>query len=192
MTALTPPRHPVVDSALTVAKRWCAGRVIDDRPALAHAVRVAVAIGAHQPRVKPQIIAAALLHDGPEFAPPNLDLNHFLTYHYGGEVTRLIRGMQAEHEALDAETPFVPDRTDTDFLLLSTADKLVALTSLMRRARLSGDVTGFFAIRQPLLRLLDHFRACQRSAIGVAPASLTRALGQILNELDAATASNRR
>lgn len=192
MTILTPPRHALVDSALLLARRWCFGRVIDDRPALAHAARVAVTIDAHQPIAAPQIIAAALLHDAPEFAPPQLDLDRFLSAEYGAEARRLVRGMQVEHDALDREEPIVADPADVNLTLLSTADKVVALTSLLRRAHLSGDTTGFFAARTPLLNLLTHFRKCRAAAIGAVPASMTADLGKILDALDAATAVARR
>jgi hypothetical protein len=188
MTILGPPRHPLIDNALSDAQRLCAGRIIDDRPALTHAARVAVMIGNHHPLAPPEVIAAALLHDAPEFAPPDVDLDQFLTARYGAEVTRLVRGMQAEHDALDRETPYIPDSGDELLVLLSTSDKAVALTSLLRRARLSGDVTEFFAGRRPLLSLLDHFRACQLAAAGVVPGSLTVTLGSILDDLDISTA----
>lgn len=192
MTVLTPPRHALVDSALLVARRWCFGRVIDDRPALTHAVRVADTIGAHRPLVEPQIIAAALLHDAPEFAPPELDLDRFLATVYGAEVRRLIRGMQVEHDALDRDEPIVPDPGDVNLILLSAADKVVALTSLLCRAHLCGDTTGFFAVRMPLSNLLTHFRRCQAAAMGAVPASMTADLGNILDALDVATAVARR
>jgi hypothetical protein len=192
MTVLTPPRHALVDSALHVARRWCLGRVIDDRPALAHAVRVAVTIGAHRPAAEPRIIAAALLHDAPEFAPPELDLDGYLTAEYGAEVRRLIRGMEIEHDALDRDEPVVPDSADVNLILLSTADKVVALTSLLRRARLSGDSSGFFATRRPLLNLLTHFRRCHSAATGAVPVTMTADFGKILDALDSATAVTRR
>ncbi|MFC7273803.1 hypothetical protein ACFQS1_07425 [Paractinoplanes rhizophilus] len=181
-----------MDSALLVARRWCSGQIIDDRPALAHAVRVAVTIGVHQPIAAPQIIAAALLHDAPEFAPPDLDLDRFLSTEYGPEVRRLIRGMQFEHDALDRDEPTIPDPDDVNLILLSTADKVVALTSLLRRAHLSGDTAAFFTTRTPLLNLLTHFSKCRRAAIGAVPASMTADLGKVLDALGTATAVARR
>ena len=187
MTILAPPRHPLVEHSLTTAQQWCSGRVIDDRPALAHAARVAVTIGQHQPAPVPEIIAAALLHDAPEFAPSELDLGRFLTETYGNEVHRLIRGMQTEHDALDRERPILPDATDAPLVLLSTADKIVALTSLLRRAHLSGNVTSFFAARRPLLDLLDHFHACKRATVGAVPDSMSTAFAAILESMNNAT-----
>ncbi len=72
-------------------------------------------------------------------------------------------------------------------LLASTADKIVALSSLMHRARLSGDVTAFFTARAPLVRLLPHFRAYQQAAALHVPPTMTVALGAALDRLDQAT-----
>jgi hypothetical protein len=191
MTVLTAPRHRLVDDALAVARQWCRGRVIDDRPALAHAARVAVTIGNHQPTARPQVIAAALLHDAPEFAPAALDLDDFLITAYGNTVRRLIRAMQIEHEALDAGRPVIPDSSDTELLLLSVADKIVALTSLHLRACRHGDIAGFFAVRGPLLDLLGHFQACSHTARGAVPASMYTAFAAALRRLDDATATAR-
>lgn len=68
------PRPAVIDRALRDARAWCAGHTIDDRPALVHAIRVAVTIGDHVPAPPHEVIAAALLHDAPDLAPPALDV----------------------------------------------------------------------------------------------------------------------
>jgi hypothetical protein len=99
--------------------------------------------------------------------------------------------MQGEHDALDREQPIMLDASDASLLLLSAADKVVALTSLMRRARLSGNVTDFFTRRRPLLDLLNHFRACQQAAAGAVPEGLRIALGDALDTLDIATSGLR-
>ncbi|MDM4723275.1 HD domain-containing protein [Micromonospora sp. WMMA1363] len=189
MTIFAPPRAPVVEDALAVAKQWCAGRTIDDRPALTHAARVAVTVGEHQPDVDADVVAAALLHDAPEFAPATLDLDGFLDDRFGAEVRRLIRGMQSEHDAIDRQEPVIPDPADGHLMLLSTADKVVALRSLLRRAGLSGDVTAFFARRRPLLDLLAFFRTFQRTSVDAVPASLSAALDTVLVDLAEATAA---
>lgn len=185
MTVLAPPRAPIVEDALAVAKKWCAGHTIDDRPAR---VAVAVAVGEHQPDVDLAVVAAALLHDAPEVAPVSLELDRFLTDRFSAEVRRLIRGMQFEHDTMDREEPLIPDLADSHLMLLSTADKVVALRSLLRRADLSGDVTAFFA-RRPLLDLLAFFRTYQRTSIGAVPASLSLALDAVLADLAQATAA---
>jgi hypothetical protein len=70
MSPLTRPRPALVDSALDLARTWCAGHRVDDAPALGHAVKVVLALGRHVPDVPADVVAALLLHDAPEFAPP--------------------------------------------------------------------------------------------------------------------------
>jgi hypothetical protein len=190
MTVLTPPRHQMIDRAMADARAWCAGRIIDDRPALAHAVRVAVTLGRHVPDVVPELVAAALLHDSPEFAPAGIDLDAVLTARYGPEVTRVVRALEVEHAALDSpDPPITVD--DHPVLLISTADKIVALKSLLRRAALSGDVDAFFGARAGLLRLLPYFRRCHHAGAEHVPRTMTDQFGIVLSRLDQATAPAR-
>jgi hypothetical protein len=192
MTALSPPRHPLVVQALADAENWCSGQIIDDRPAFVHAVRVAATLARHLPDASPQLIAAVLLHDAPEFAPPGADLDKVLTAAYGAEVPRVIRALQAEHHALDEPDP--PIRTDDrPVLLASTADKIVALTSLLRRARVAdGGPDAFFAHRHALVRLLPHFHAFHEAGAGLVPASMSAELRDVLALIYRATAIARR
>jgi (p)ppGpp synthase/HD superfamily hydrolase len=185
VTVLRPPRHRLVEHSLAQARCWCAGQVIDDRPALVHAVRVAVTLGEHVPDPDPELIAAALLHDSPEFAPVEVDLDAVLGQHYGGEVVRIVRALQAEHHALDTNNP-ITIADDLPVLLASTSDKIVALASLTRRAEKSGDPVGFFAARPALLALLPRFQTFRDAGIGRVPASMTRQLGAVLDTLSAA------
>ncbi|RQW93609.1 HD domain-containing protein [Micromonospora inaquosa] len=188
MTVLSPPRAAIVDRALRDARRWCAGHSIDDRPALAHAVRVAVTIGEHVPNPAPDLIAAALLHDIPDFAPRTPDIYQVLATAYGPQVPRIIAALQAEHQALDMPDP--PIRVDDlPVLLASTADKIVALTSLLRRAHTSGDVPDFLRTRPALLTLLPHFRAFHQAAHPRLPASMSARLDTALALLERAATS---
>ncbi|WP_328415002.1 metal-dependent phosphohydrolase [Micromonospora sp. NBC_00389] len=187
MTVLSPPRPTTIDRALRDAQRWCAGHTIDDRPALAHAVRVAVTIGEHLPNPAPDLIAAALLHDVPDFAPATPDIYQVLAAAYGPQVPRIIAALQAEHDALDKPDP--PIRVDDlPVLLASTADKIVALTSLLQRAHASGNVTDFLRARPALLALLPHFRAFQQAAQRRVPAGMSARLDATLTLLERATA----
>jgi (p)ppGpp synthase/HD superfamily hydrolase len=188
VTVLTPPRHSLIEHALRDAQRWYAGWIIDDRPALAHAARVAVTLGKHVISPEPNVVAAALLHDAPEFAPRGLDLNAVLAQRYGAEMVRIVRALEAEHHALDKGKPIITV-DDQPVLLASTADKIVALTSLSRRAMLSGNSVQFFAARPALLGLLPHFWEFLNAGIGRVPPSMTTHLGRTLSML---TASARR
>jgi hypothetical protein len=186
MSVLTPPRHPLVDAALSQARTWCAGRVIDDAPALAHAVKVTTTLSRHVPDLDPVLAAAALLHDAPEFAPTGLDLDEDLTTRFGPTVTRVARALEAEHRALDEHDP-PPAGTDRDVLVVATADKIVALTSLLRRANASSDPDGFWTARQALLRLRGYFQDTHHHTAGRVPPSMSDHLGRVLKRLDRAT-----
>ncbi|MEU8011786.1 metal-dependent phosphohydrolase [Micromonospora parva] len=188
MTVLSPPRPAAIERALRDARTFCAGHTIDDRPALIHALRVAVTIGQHVPAPAQDVIVAALLHDAPEFAPTETDVYQTLTAAYGSEVARIITALQAEHRALDEPDP--PIRVDDQSVLLaSTADKIVALTSLLRRAQSTGKAPDFFD-RRPVLRgLLPYFRAFQRAAHPRLPASMSAHLDAALTPLERATAT---
>jgi hypothetical protein len=190
VTVLSPPRHPKVDAALAHACCWCAGRIVDERPALAHATVVAATVGSYLPDVSTDLVVVALLHDSPEFAPPDVDLDTTLTAHYGPEVTRLVRALEAEHAALDSGQPLLVD--DWSVLAVSTADKIVALSSLLRRARRSGDPDRFFGARQPLLDVIPHFAVCHQHARGRLPVAMTDRLGALVELLDTATAPIRK
>jgi hypothetical protein len=181
---LTPPHPPLIARALADARSWCAGQIIDDRPAFTHAVRVAVTLGDHVADPAPELIAAALLHDSPEFAPEGIDLDVVLEQHYGREVVRIVRALETEHHALDTNHPIIVI-DDLPVLLASTADKIVALTSLTRRALLSGDSTGFFAARPALIALLPHFHAFADVASWRVPASMAVRLRSALATLTA-------
>ncbi|MDZ5447069.1 metal-dependent phosphohydrolase [Micromonospora sp. 4G57] len=183
MTVLSHPRPRLVNQALRDAQRWCAGHTIDDQPALAHAVRVAVTIGEHIPAPAPDLIAAALLHDVPDFVPSHEELYRTLTEAYGPEVPRIIAALQAEHQALDQPNPPVVVG-DLAVVLASTADKIVALTSLLRRARASGHVTEFFSRRSRLVALLPYFREYSQAARAHTPVGMSAALDVVLNLLD--------
>ncbi|MGH3720831.1 MAG: HD domain-containing protein [Pseudonocardiaceae bacterium] len=186
LTVLSAPRHPLVEHALRQARQWCAGQVIDERPALAHAVRVALVLGRYVTDAAPELIAAALLHDAPEFAPSHVDLDLILGRRYGAEVARIVRAVEVAHHALESAAPIIAVE-DLPVLLVCTADKIVALESLLLRAGTSGDVEGFFAARPGLLRLLPHFRAFCAAALGRVPPGMSVRLDQVLQEMAEAT-----
>lgn len=179
-TTLRTPRHPLVENALSLARRWCAGHIIDARPALSHAVRVAATLEKHLPTVATALTAAALLHDAPEFAPPQVQLYRLLDAKFGPEVARIVRALHAEHHALDTGTP-ITAVDDRPVLLISTADKIVALESLAARADAHGDRVGFFATRPALRALLPHLHQFRDAGTGRVPASMTRHLGCVLD-----------
>src|SRR5690348_4959264 len=97
MAVLSVPRHPMVDDALALAQRWCAGHVIDGAPAFAHAVKVVRTLERHLPGPDPELVAAILLHDAPYFAPSDIDLDAELASRFGVVTARTVRALEAEH-----------------------------------------------------------------------------------------------
>lgn len=134
------PRHPTVDTALALARTWCVGHVIDDAPALGHAIRVALTLDRHVPDAHPELVAAVLLHDSPEFAPHSVNLDELLTARLGPAVSRVVRALEAEHIGLDTIPGGPPIPIGDPWVLhASAADKIVALTSMLRRAATASD-----------------------------------------------------
>jgi len=66
--------------------------------------------------------------------------------------------------------------------LASTADKIVALSSPLRRARASGDMDAFFRARRPL-RLLPCFRAHQQAGAPLVPPRMAAELRAVIERM---------
>ncbi|MFD8597708.1 hypothetical protein ACFV1L_22160 [Kitasatospora sp. NPDC059646] len=187
MTPLTRPRHPLVEEALELARDWCAGHRVDDAPALGHAVRVVLTLDRHVPAAPAEVVAAVLLHDGPEFAPAGrLDAE---LGRLGGEVLRIVRAMESEHQALDefstrpelvAEHVRALVEHDPWTLRASTADKIVAFRALLHRAARSGDAAAFFARRAALRERLPYFDRFSAAAGPDLPTAMAAELDQLL------------
>lgn len=188
MSVLTRPRHPTIDTALELARTWCAGHLIDDAPSLGHAVRVALTLDRHLPDGPPELIAAALLHDSPEFAPADLNLDELLTARLGPTVTRVVRALEAEHLGLDTIPggPPIPIE-DPPVLHASAADKIVALTSMLRRAATAPDPAAFWARRTAFRDLVPYFRAFHTEAAPHLPASMAADLNRIVTQIEHTT-----
>ncbi|GIJ50044.1 hypothetical protein Val02_69300 [Virgisporangium aliadipatigenens] len=158
------PRHPLVADALRLARTWCDGHVIDQAPAIAHAVRVATVLTRTLDPAPSQLVAAALLHDAPYFAPTDTDLDELLTNRFGPAVAQTVRGLEAEHVALDHSTE--PDLNGlSDWTVYaSAADKVASLTSILRRATHSGDTAAYFRDRPKFVARVPYFNAFAAAA----------------------------
>lgn len=187
MAVLSPPLSPLLADALALARRWCAGQVIDGAPALRHAVRVARTLAAYVPDVPDELLAAALLHDSPDFAPGDVDLDALLDRGLSPAVTRIVRGLQAEHAALD--TPGGPpiQVDDLELLLASTADKIVALDSMLTRARTVTDPGQFWRARPAFRALLGYLRDFVETASPSLPPSMAAELDRLVSEAEDVT-----
>jgi hypothetical protein len=164
MSVLSRPRHPVVADALDLARQWCAGHIIDSAPALGHAVKVALTLGRHVPDPAPELVAAVLLHDCPEYAPKEIDLEVLLVTRFGPRTARIVRALEQEHIALDRRP--MPDVTTQDrwTLCASAADKIVSLRSILRRAARSPDPAAYWRARRAFVTRVPYFAAFHTAA----------------------------
>jgi len=188
MSVLDPPRHPLVRQALDLAGVLCHGHVIDDGPAMRHAVLVARLLVKHVPDAPAVLVCAALLHDAPDFVPPGSNLEAILDTTVAPGVARLVRALQAEHVRM--EDGGDPRIGDIDVTVVTAADKTVAFRSLVARARRSGDEPAFWARRVALQQLLPYFHTWARLAGPQLPGSmraeLERELSILTDSLNAA------
>jgi hypothetical protein len=181
MTVLSPPRHPTIEAALALASEWCEGHIIDGAPALAHATKVTVKFAQYVPDADPQWLAAALLHDSPFFAPDGIDLDVTLTRRLGGEVARVVRGVQRAHEAINMKLTSQILTDDRPVLLASTSDKIVSLSSILGRALAAEDRRAFWSTRGAFLDLVPYFSAFQAAAAPSLPDRMAAELGKLVS-----------
>jgi hypothetical protein len=191
MTVLSRPRHPIVADALVLAGEWCRGQIIDGAPALGHAVKVALVLGRHVPDPAPELVAAVLLHDSPEYAPKEVDLDALLTVRLGPAVTRIVRGLEREHIALD-ERP-VPDVTTEDrwTLWASAADKIVSVRSILGRAARAADPAAYWRSRRAFVVRVPYFAAFHTAAAPHLPPGMAGNLARLVVRAEQATAPYR-
>ncbi len=187
MTVLSRPRHPVVADALELAREWCAGHIIDSAPALGHAVKVALTLGRHVPDPAPELVAAVLLHDCPEYAPKEIDLDILLVTRFGPRTARIVRALEREHLALDQRAD--PDVTTEDrwTLCASAADKIVSLRSILRRASRSPDPAAYWRNRRAFVARVPYFAAFHTSAAPHLPAGMAGELARLVVRAENAT-----
>lgn len=185
-------RHPVTAAALELARQWCAGEVIDGAPALRHAVRVARKLHDHLPHAAPALLAAALLHDSPYFAPATEDLDAVLRARVGPEAARIVRDLHREHQAL-ADHPAPPVGTDDPATLCaSAADKIVSLQSILERAAAADDPVAYWRSRPAFVARVGYFSAFQRAAAPQLPEAMARELGGLVEAAQRATGGEQR
>lgn len=198
MTVLSPPRPRLVEDALRLARDWCADQVIDGAPALAHAAAVASTLGRYAPDdATPELISACLLHDAPEFAPDVLDA--VVLDQLGPAVLRLIRSLEAAHHSMAGwlthpeatRAQLVTLRENHPVLVAVAADKIVALSSALRRAERSGDPAGFWAEKAALLAHVPYFRTFLDTTSEQLPAAMASKLHALITRVETARASIR-
>jgi hypothetical protein len=187
MTLLSRPRHPMVDEALDLARDWCAGHIIDSAPALGHAVKVALTLGRHVPDPAPELVAAVLLHDAPEYAPKEIDLDILLIARFGLRTARIVRELEREHITLDQRP--VPEVTTADrwTLWASAADKIVSLQSILRRAARAPDPAAYWRARRACVAQVPYFAAFHTAAAPHLPPGMSGELARLVVRAEHAT-----
>jgi hypothetical protein len=191
MTVLSPPQPPIIRKALDLASDWCAGHTIDEAPALTHAIKVAATIGEHIPDAPAELIAAALLHDAPYFAPADVHLDAVLTTRLGFTVTRTVRAMEREHTTMDTSTEPHIDPTDLWALWAGVADKIVAISSILRRASRAEDELAFWAQRSAFVSRIGYFRAFCELACPHVPSTMRNELDHVVTRAERITGAYR-
>lgn len=180
MNTLTRPRPRVVSDALGLARGWCVGHTIDGAPAIVHAVRVARKLVEHLPNAVPELIAAVLVHDAPLFAPIDIDLDAVLGTQLGAEVARIVRAIEREHIALTAGSRPAPPLNDPHTLLAIAADKIVSITSIVRRSTAAPDPAEYWANRSAFTGRLPYFHDFSKAVTPHLPASLAAELETVV------------
>ncbi len=191
MSVLSRPRAPIIVSALEMARVWSAGHVIDGSPALGHAVRVALKLDEHVPDAAAELIAAALLHDAPEYAPSEVYLDAVLSARFGPRVVDVVRALEREHRAL-AEQPVPPVCVGDEWTTYaSAADKIVSLASILRRAAMAADRGRYWQERQRFVARIPYFGAFQRTAAPFLPSAMDADLRRLVAAAEAAVGLRR-
>lgn len=183
MSHLRRPRHPVVERALRLSKHYCEGKTIDDAPAFAHACKVAVMFTRHIPDAAPEMIAAALLHDAPEFKPDMVVLDVVLKYAVGDGIAPLVNAIHAEHAAMMSGVP--PRVAEPPVTQIMAADKTVAFQALVTRASRAPSEAEFWDRRPTLRSLFPWFVQWCELAAPHLPESLHVAVTLALAQLEA-------
>lgn len=163
----------MITGARELADRVCRGHIVDEAPAFAHAVKVSVVVRRDIPDAPGWLVAAALLHDYPEFATEP-DVTGVLTRHVGVEGCAVVEAMHRLHAELNAGAEPVVDASWDAFVWLFVADQVVAFESLLRRAHRSGDPHSFITDRRALMRLLPWFGKTQTRLAARVPDVLAR------------------
>jgi hypothetical protein len=187
MTTLSNPRHPIVARALDLASSWCAGHVIGGAPALAHAMRVTATVDRLIPNAPVELIAVALLHDAPEFAPADMDLDSVLTCELGPAVTRALRALEHALTAGDRDEEMPVDPDDPWTLYASTADKIVSLASVLHRAARADDDAAYWRTRAPFITQLPCYRSFSRRSAPHLPSGAVTELEDLITRAEHAT-----
>jgi len=182
MSARRPHDQPMTAIALLLARQWCHGHEIGGEPALSHALRVAQILHRHLPDADPDLLAAALIHDAPAFGPPADDLDTILTHHLSVDVAHIVRALTKEHHDLAAGVHLPP--IDPAVVIVSAADKLVSIGTVLDRAATSSNPAAYWRQRQGFIAALPYFRSFLQARTLDLPAAMADALDRLIDEAE--------
>ncbi len=188
---LTAPRPRIVAAALDIARRWCAGHVIDGAPALGHAVRVALTLGRRMPDVPADLLAAVLLHDVPDYARADV-VDAEVGGRCGTNTLIALWAIHDEHTAMDlyrtdpAAALRRLDRLPAGVAAALTADKIVSVRYVLAGALAAADLRDYWASRIAFLALVPYFRAFHAATAARVPAGLAGELEQLVAAAESA------
>ncbi|MCK9876618.1 hypothetical protein MXD59_12655 [Frankia sp. Ag45/Mut15] len=192
---LTRPRSALITTALDLARGWCAGHVIDNAPALGHAVRVALTLGRHMP-VPDALLAAVLLHDVPDYRDPD-EVAAAIGDRCGISTLVMMWLIHDEHAAMDLY-PRDPaaairrlNRLPDPVAAALAADKTVSLRYVLGNARRAADPAAYWQARPAFRGLVPYLRAFHTATAHRIPASLAHNLDQQIGEAEKATAARK-
>ena len=187
MSALTRPRHRLVEVAINLARQWCYGHVIDGSPALGHALKVARKVDEHLSTASPDLIAAVILHDAPYFAPDSDDLEQLLTGQLSADVARIVWAIKQEHDALDDDVSPRINLDQPDVVVASAADKVISIGAVLRRAERHTMPITFWLTRQPFVDRVPYFYEFMMAAWPYLPNRLAWELQAVIEAAQHAT-----
>jgi hypothetical protein len=170
--------HPTTSAALLMALRWSRSGAVAGHDPLAHALDVIGILRGRIDDVTPDVLAAAVLRDSGEFAPPAIDLEAALA-EVSLEVARLVQALQAEHDALGADTIPTPP-ADLRVMQISGADKIVTLLDVLAEAGAATDPAAYWTQHHVFVAVLRCFREFQQAADGVVPPSMLVDLDRLI------------
>ena len=128
-----------------------------------------------------------MLHDAPYFAPADVHLDAVLTTRLGYAVTRTVRALEREHSAMDGSATPHTEPSDLWTVYASVADKIVAISSILRRASRAEDESAFWAQRTVFVSRIGYFRAFCDLAGPHIPVTMRNELDHVVTRAERAT-----
>lgn len=191
-SVLAPPRAPVIDVALGLARTYAAGHVIDGAPAFAHAVRVALTLDRHLPEATAELIAAVLLRDAPTRDAPTYaavdTVSAQVAVRCGTDTLIALWLLYDEHTVRElyrhdpAAATQRLSRLRPDIAAALTADKAVRLADVLAGAGRAADRRVYWARRRSVVLAVPYVRDFLTATAELVPGTLTDELGGLVRE----------